>query len=344
MNRNFAYNWQPNYVQRGSGAYPFCFPETKAVAEFVMARPNIMGAQSFHNYGGMILRGPGAKNLGEMNPADRRVLDAVGKKGESILPGYRYIAIYKDMYTVYGGSIDFFQNTLGIFAFSNELDMDLAREPKAAARRGGDEEEDEGGEAGMFGAGASLEEMAYQDLVLMGEHYADWKPYTHPLYGEVEIGGEKKFASRVPPLFKLAETCHRNAAFVLYHADQLPRLSFERVRTVKAGDGLFQVDIVVANATVTPTISAAALQKRLHRPDRFAVEGEARLLAAGVLTDPYRDQTRPCKVLNNAFWVDGGIPGHGRMEFRLMIEGRGTAAAVYDSLKGGYRRTELKLE
>jgi hypothetical protein len=343
MNRNFGYNWQPSYVQRGAGPYPFSFPEAKAVADFVMAHPNIMGAQSFHNSGGMILRGPGARNLGEMNAADRQVMDYIGRKGESILPGYRYITIYKDMYTVYGGSIDFFSSILGIFTFSNELDMDLAREPKPPAPKSGEKEEESGARGTLMG-GMSVEEMVYQDLVLMGEQYSDWKPYKHPLYGDIEIGGEKKFASRVPPLFKLAETCHRNAAFVLYHADQLPRLKFDRVKVQKVKDRLFQVDIVVTNATVTPTISSIARQKQIHRVDRFAVGDAARLVAAGELTDPYRNQTRPCKVFKNAFQVDSGIPGFGKTEFRLMIEGRGAVEIVYDSLKGGYYRQEIKLE
>lgn len=344
MNRNFGYNWQPNYVQYGAGAYPFSFPEAKAVADFVMAHPNIMGAQSFHNSGGMILRGPGAKNLGDMNSADRQVMDYIGKKGESILPGYRYITIYKDMYTVYGGSIDFFNNTLGIFTFSNELDMDLAREPKPPARKSEDEEEEANEVQRMLTGDESIEGMVYQDLVLMGEQYSDWKPYKHPLYGDIEIGGEKKFASRVPPLFKLAETCHRNAAFVLYHADQLPRLKFDRVKVQKVKDNLFQVDIVVTNATVTPTISAIARQKQIHRVDRFGVEGGPKLVAAGELSDPYRNQTRSYKLLKNAFQVDSGVPGFGKMEFRLMIEGRGDVGLVFDSLKGGYYRKDIKLE
>jgi len=341
MNRNFGYNWQPNYVQNGAGPYPFSFPETKAVADFVMTHPNIMGAQSFHNNGGLILRGPGAKNFGEMNSADRQVLDYVGKKGESILPGYRYITIYKDMYTVFGGSIDFFSNTLGIYTFSNELDMDLAREPKPQRKTG---EQEGSGALDMQMGGTGIEEMVYQDLVLMGEQYSNWKPYKHPLYGEIEIGGEKKFASRVPPTFKLAETCHRNAAFVLYHADQLPRLTFDRVTVQRIKDDLFQVDIVVTNATVTPTISALSRQKKIHRTDRFGIDGGARLVAAGELTDPYRNQTRALKVFRNAFAVDSGVSGFGKMEFRLMIEGKGTAGLVYDSLKGGYYRREIKLQ
>ena len=41
-----------------------------------------------------------------------------------ITPGYRYIIIHEDLYTVYGGTIDFTQSGLGIYTYSNELDMD----------------------------------------------------------------------------------------------------------------------------------------------------------------------------------------------------------------------------
>jgi hypothetical protein len=341
MNRNFGYNWQPNYVQRGAGPYPFCWPETKAVRDFIMSHPNIMGAQSFHNYGGMILRGPGAKNLGEVLPADRQVYDFIGKYGEKILPGYRYITIYKDMYTVYGGSIDFFYNTLGIFTFSNELDFDqyAGTQPR---RSGSAEEEDP--RASMFGPGASEEEILYHQLVLMGEQLVEWKPYKHPLYGDIEIGGVKKFGRRVPALFRLAETCHRNTAFVLYHADQLPRLSFEEVKVQKLENGLFQVDIRVTNKQVTPSISAQAVQKKLHRADQLSLKGQAKLVSAGLLQDRFRQLVEPVKVRDNYFLVENGIPGFGRVDFRLLIEGSGEVKLVYDSLKGGYLEKSLSLK
>jgi hypothetical protein len=341
MNRNFGYNWQPNYVQRGAGPYPFCWPETKAVRDFIMSHPNIMGAQSFHNYGGMILRGPGAKNLGEVPPADRQVYDFIGKYGEKILPGYRYITIYKDMYTVYGGSIDFFYNTLGIFTFSNELDFDqyAGTQPR---RSGSAEEEDP--QASMFGPGASEEEILYQQLVMMGEQLVEWKPYKHPLYGDIEIGGVKKFGRRVPALFRLAETCHRNTAFVLYHADQLPRLSFEEVKVQKLENGLFQVDVRVVNKQVTPSISAQAVQKKLHRADQLSLKGQAKLVSAGLLQDRFRQLVEPVKVRDNYFLVENGIPGFGRVDFRLLIEGSGEVKLVYDSLKGGYLEKSLSLK
>jgi hypothetical protein len=64
-NRNWASNWQPNYIQNGSMDYPFQLPEAKAINDFLMTHPNVAGVQSFHNNGGMILRGPGAEWQGE---------------------------------------------------------------------------------------------------------------------------------------------------------------------------------------------------------------------------------------------------------------------------------------
>jgi hypothetical protein len=345
MNRNYGFNWQPDYVQMGAGPYPFCWPETKAVKDFILAHPNIAGAQNFHNYGGMILRGPGAKNLGDFSPADRSVYDYVGKKGEKILPRYRYIMIYKDLYTVYGGSVDFLYSTLGIFTFSNELDLDPVEQPTPRRRASEEQEaEEEGGRMMMFQAGR-LEEMVYHDLVLMGEHWSNWKPFRHPLYGDIEIGGVKKFGERVPPLFRLAETCHRNAAFCLYHADQLARLDIEKAEVTKIKNDLFQVDVTIANSRVTPSLAAVTIQKKLHRPDMLTVAGSrAELVAAGQIVDRFRNLTRKIETHKNTLWVENGVPGFGRLELRLIVKGGGQAELVYDSLKGGYKTKSVVLQ
>jgi len=341
MNRNYGYNWQPDYVQNGAGPYPFCWPETRAVRDFVMAHPNILGAQNFHNNGGMILRGPGAKNLGDYNPADVRIYDEIAKRGQKILPGYKYWTIYKDMYTVFGGSLDFLYSDLGIFTFSNELDRDLVEEitPKKPE---GDEEE---GRGRMFFGGESKESMIIQDSVLMGEQYAAWKPFKHPVYGDVEIGGIKKFGERVPPLFKLAETCHRNAAFIVYHASEMPEPAFEDPSVKKLDGGIYQVDFALANAKATPTMSAQASNQKLHRPDRVKVDGKnAVLLAVGEMQDRFLNQTRAVKLLKNAFDVASGIPGHGRKEYRLLVKASGSLTLTFDSLKGGFAEKTIALD
>jgi len=48
------------------------------------------------------------------------------------------------------------------------------------------------------------------------------------------------------------------------------------------------IDISIRNTRVTPTISAQARQKKLHRVDRLKVEGKnIKLLATGYLTDRF---------------------------------------------------------
>lgn len=338
MNRNYGYNWQPHYVQMGSGPYPFSFPETKATRDFLLAHPNIMGAQNFHNVGAMILRGPGAKNLGEYPVQDRRVYDFIGKHGEKILPGYNYYIVYEDLYTVYGGSIDFIYNVLGAYTFSNELDMNLFGSMPFGQESGQDEDLQR-----MRMMERMLDEMTYYDWVLLGEQYSEWTSYQHPLYGEVEIGGVRKFGRRVPPFFQLPETCHRNAAFVMYHADQLPRLKWGPTAVKKLDNGMYQIDVTVSNNRVTPSISTQARQNKLHRADRIEVQGTD-LLAGGSLTDKFRGETAKVETQDNMFWVDSGVPGFGAVDFRLIVKGGSRVKLTYDSLKGGYLTTEIELK
>lgn len=69
-NRNWGFDWAPPYVQGGSGEYPFSGVGLKALAEWTMTKTNIAFVWSFHNYGGMILRGPSRKWLGEYPPQE----------------------------------------------------------------------------------------------------------------------------------------------------------------------------------------------------------------------------------------------------------------------------------
>ncbi len=119
-NRDWPWNWQPKHIQRGAHYYPFSIKENRMVADFIMKHPQIAGAQSYHNTGGMILRGPGGKK-DHYSRRDLRVYDKIGKRGELLLPGYRYINIAKDLYEVYGGSVDWLFQMRGIYSFTNEL-------------------------------------------------------------------------------------------------------------------------------------------------------------------------------------------------------------------------------
>lgn len=101
-NRDWPSDWRTPSEQGGAGPYPCSLPETRAVTDFLALHPNVAGFQSFHNNGGMILRGPGSQSFGGYPERDDRVLRAIAARGEEQLPFYRSMQIWKDLYQVYG--------------------------------------------------------------------------------------------------------------------------------------------------------------------------------------------------------------------------------------------------
>ena len=256
-NRDWPWNWQPSYVQGGAFRYPFSLLENRHAADFVQRHPNIAGAQSYHNAGGMLLRGPGAKQ-DRYEAADVRVYETIGKTGERILPGYRYLNVAEDLYEVWGGSLDWFHQMLGIFTFTNELFTSYS----------------------YFDArGETTHE--FDALLLLGDGLVPWEEVDHPQYGRVEVGGLKKNWGRQPPAFMLQEECHRNMAFTLYHADQLPLVGVTDVSVKPLPGGLHEITALVRNQRLTPTHSAVDVLRKITRPDRVTISGEGLEVALG---------------------------------------------------------------
>ncbi len=92
----------------GADKYPFSFPEHQAIRDFTSKHRNITGAQSFHNSGGMIIRGLSMKGGGAeiYSREDDEVINALWKKGELMIPGYKLLTIWDNLYTVYGEELD----------------------------------------------------------------------------------------------------------------------------------------------------------------------------------------------------------------------------------------------
>ena len=46
-NRDWPWNWQPDYIQNGAYRYPFSILENRMVGDFIKAHPNIAGRNRF---------------------------------------------------------------------------------------------------------------------------------------------------------------------------------------------------------------------------------------------------------------------------------------------------------
>ncbi|AFU68785.1 metallocarboxypeptidase, peptidase M14_like superfamily [Psychroflexus torquis ATCC 700755] len=315
-NRDWGWKWQPDHVQRGAYKYPFSLPESRAVADFVMKHPNIAGAQSYHNYGGMILRGPGAEeDVDTYNKEDVRIYDAIAKKGEEMIPGYRYLTVYKDLYSVFGGELDWFYGGRGIYTYTNELMVSYLYFHKNEGRANQEEE------------------LKVDKYLTFGDAFIDWKEYSHPQYGAIEVGGFKKNFSRAHPGFLLEQDAHRNMAFTIYHAYQTPKLSITNVEENNLGNGLKEVTATLYNERLMPTHSGQDLKFKIERPDLVSITN-ADVVAGMIVEDDDFNKVKEQVHSPETIKVPN-IPGMETVKVRWIISGGRNYKINVDSAKGG---------
>jgi len=318
-NRNWAWQWQPEYVQPGAHHYPFSIPENRMVADFVLDHANIAGAQTLHNMSGLILRGPGRKEA-PYEQEDVAVFDVLAKKGLVMLPEYVYKSAAGDLYQFYGAELDWFYAMRGVFTFCNELftrkEYFRDRPPVEFPDR-------------------SEQEAVFNEYVLLGAGAVPWKEVDHPQYGKVEVGGWTKNWRRQPPSFLLEEECHRNTAFLLYHADQMPQVKINSVDVKRLGPRLVQVTATVVNPKLTPTRSAQDVKHHITPPDVISIEGENLRVVAGLLSDEPSFRKAAAQEHQPAEMQVTRIPGMGSVHVRWLVEGEGPYTVRVRSHKGG---------
>jgi len=179
----------------------------------------------------------------------------------------------------------------------------------------------------------------FRDRLQFKEVYVPYHDVDHPTYGPILVGGTKKWASRVPPPWMMEEECHRNFAFTMFHADQMPHLAFGAVAVREIGDALFEVTIEVTNDRLIPSITSQARRNDIGARDRICVTTPANsaVVSSGTVSamTPWRpmnasDAPDPACLFNAT-----GIRGHDHQLFRFLIEGEGPIQIEYWSQKGG---------
>ena len=339
-NRNFASDWQPNYIQSGAMDYPFQLPEAKAVNDFWMSHPNIAGLQTYHNNGGMILRSPGAETAGEYPASDVRAYDELGRNAERMLPFYRYLVIWSGLYTVHGGVTDWANDGLGILSFSNELwnNGQYFTSPELKEQQKDPNSPISPRVANYF----------FNDFLEFGDELTEWKEFDHPQFGKVEIGGAfKKTFGRVPPRFMNEELCHRNMAWTLYQADEMPKVTLGESKVEKFGDGIFKVWLDLSNPKVAPTILAKAAMNNVVPPDLLTVDGKGvEVISASWVADKWRPavaQSIDQKDLKRIM-LRNGLAGRTTRTIQYLVKGTGPLTVKYASLKGGTAEKTIPLQ
>lgn len=224
--------------------------------------------------------------------------------------------VYKDLYSAYGGELDWFYGGRGIFTYSNELWTPYLMFNRDATRSPQDD--------------ASFQ---FDRFLLFKDAFIDWHEFNHPQYGKIEIGGFKKNFGRAHPGFLMESDAHRNMSFTIYHCFHTPKLVIDTILEKELGDGLREITAIISNQRMMPTHSSQDLKFKIERPDYITLGGVKAI--AGMIVEN-ADLNISSEQKNEPQTIEvPNIPGQGEVKVRWIVQGTGRYTITVDSRKGG---------
>ncbi|MFM7203785.1 MAG: M14 family metallopeptidase [Myxococcota bacterium] len=268
-NRSFPNAWKQDNEQSGAGPMPLAHPETRALAEFILAHPNIGLFLALHTGIEVLIPPEGAKPFSEFPEEDRVLHHRLGQPGAEILKMPMESLFPVDYGKVHGDFGEWLYAHLGIPGFVAELWC-------PAARAGISLKDYLHGRMGFKEAEpADLATAKWYDSQGITGELTEWKPFEHPQLGSVELGGWRQgHASQAPDGPVLEEIGGRVSQYAQLLARALPRVYVRTLEAQKLGEGLYQVDAVVWNGGFLPShLTRSALSKRVARPVQLRLSG-----------------------------------------------------------------------
>lgn len=342
INRNWPSRWQQEYLQRGAGRYPLSEPETRAVAEFLLAHRNVTGVVNHHMSGNFLYIPPTNKNFNpitgeeaEMPREDAAYFNIFGQKYSEIINKQPVRKVLgrgapPRQGAIWGVMIGWAYDHYGVFSYVPEMGS-LA--PFC------DYDDDKR---------ASQEEMLrWNDEKLGGKIFMDWKGYDHPQLGKVEIGGfirklydpkRKSYTSLMCyPSPEFDDFLAKHTKWNLYLAAQSPLVRITEVKIHKEDAGYIKIAANIQNLGFLPTnVTQQAIINQTAKTVKVLISLEGAEMVMGKET------------------VDlGHLRGHTSLnpspvqtvEWMVKTKGQGkpTATIKVVSEKGGTHTKELKL-
>jgi murein tripeptide amidase MpaA len=264
LNRNFPMEWAPEGDQRGAGPFPVSEPETRAMVQAVVDRPNITGHIAYHTFSGVHLRPYGGYDDDHFPTPDLRAYKLIGEQATK-LTGYPAVSVfhefkYEPKATIKGSAHDWFYDHHGVFSWTTEFwspqrEAGITEYLFIEWLRDHEPEDD-------------LKLLRWSDEQLDGRGYVEWYPYEHAQLGAVELGGWDVMYcwGNVPPKFLEREVAP-HADFALFHALISPHLELHSLDVEALGEGVHRVRLVLENTGWLPTnVTEKAVERKVVRP------------------------------------------------------------------------------
>jgi len=301
FNRNFPYGFK--FFAAGSGRHQVSEVETRALADFVIAHPNIGIVFTFGAADNLVQtpKGEAPKRppvalheddvvwYRELGKAWREGLGLKKELSASSQPG-----TFSDWMYYHRGRL-----SLAAQAWSPAMQLELAKskkpkdeEPKkdaeAKAEKDSADKEKKPAEKGKESDTRNEEERAFLKWLDENgkESFVPWKSFEHPDFPgkKVEIGGFAPFTRTNPPEQLLGELADKHGKFLTELAGKLPRIGVRKLEVKSLGSSVYDVTAQIENTGFLPTmLTQGGLSREVH-PTRVVLKTDDKFLLSGKRT------------------------------------------------------------
>lgn len=330
-NRNFPWD----FTKRDGKTYPLSEPETRNVFTFQASKKNILVAFNYHNVGRLIMYAmpPESKRPApQRRPqtvagavkdkyafADPRRVDAEYQHDADVInktvsSGLYILKTYEpEIGNEYGEHLYSSYYLLGAYSYL----IELWGSPTPFADTNGD------------GNISDEEFKKWAELDLGGNVWVVPHKVKHPQLGEIWIGGTpKKHIGRTPPGRYIEQEADKQAMYVMYCIEQLPKVNFGNYDVKKIADNLYEVEVEVINDRVYPTASDRSVLLKRYTPDKIKAS-----ISSGSIVNPLKQETAsdaPVNALYRSQYKKEATSAGEDVEFR--IKGNSTQVFRYTVL------------
>ena len=349
--RNYPENWRTDeggdltgraYTQGGAGDYPLSEIETRSTVLWLLQHPNISVVNSMDTRVPMHLRPPStSKSEESMFPADLAIykhMDSLGLSHTNYPWAgdvyYTYATRSKtDRVTgdpskpqpLFGHGPDFGYFYYGSIWYGDEL-----------WNGGAMKDYDKDGQYDEYDG------LMWDDEANKKNGFKPWTKFTHPVLGEVELGGfHPKFFAQNGPAWNLETWISKQSLFNLGMALELPQVEFKDVSVKALPNKEYEIRVKWSNTGKLPVALEQAKRVKIVQEDRLTLDIDKNLLkgfeeAKVVITQPtlfdktiFAGYTAPNETKEGVFRVKLNQTGSVKAKVKLL------------STRGGYQEKEI---
>ncbi len=116
--------------------------------------------------------------------------------------------------------------------------------------------------------------ISFNENILKGKGFVEWKKFNHPQLGEVEIGGVVPFAKTTPPANMIDSILSLKVPYVFELMNKGARLKIKDVTVKDLGKNVYQVNVFIENIGFLPFTTAMGKRNEHPVPATLDISGK----------------------------------------------------------------------